>query len=204
MKKLAFLPVALSLVAVSCAICLPVFAQAEKGHITIDNPGKLSEQDIRSVYQRLAEQMSKGYGLSEFDFARDYTTWRRYNRLPYLSATHGNRYVNNYASGITQGYGKLKPGDVFAPGTIMAKDSFTVTKQGKVFAGALFIMEKLKPGSSPNTADWRYVMVMPDGSLFGDSAGETAAQIAYCHDCHQQKADQDFVFFVPPAFQSSE
>lgn len=178
-------------------------AQETSGHITIDNPGTLGEAGIRSVYERLAGQMRDGYGLSEFGFARDYVGWKRYNRVPYLSATHGNRYVNNFANAATEGYGVLKPGEAFAPGTVMAKDSFTVTKAGKVFAGALFVMEKLKSGASPKTADWRYVMIMPDGSLFGDSAGDSAGQIAYCHACHAQRADQDFVFFVPEAFRVS-
>ncbi len=76
-----------------------------------------------------------------------------------------------------------------------------MTKAGKVFPGALFLMEKLAAGASPGTADWRYIMIMPDGSLFGDSAGDTAAQVAYCHDCHAQRAADDFVFFVPKTFQ---
>ena len=174
---------------------------SSEGHLTIENPAQLIEDDIRSVYDKLLQRMTNGYGLADIEMAGRYNKWKRYNRSPYLSATHGNRYVNNYANGLARGYGKLKSGERFAAGTIFAKDSFTVTKKGKVFAGALFVMEKLAKGAGPETADWRYVMIMPDGSLFGDSSGETAAQMQYCHDCHRQKAEQDFVFFVPPAFQ---
>jgi hypothetical protein len=191
--------------------CVMLFASAclafgqtgdgnDEGHLTIEDPGRLSEGRINEVYRMLGAQMVEGYGLSELPFGREYLEWRVYNRLPYLSATHGNRYVNSYANAAAERYGALKPGERYAVGAVFAKDSFTVTKAGEVFPGALFVMEKLAAGANPDTADWRYVMIMPDGSLFGDSAGDTAAQVAYCHDCHAQRAQDDFVFFVPEAF----
>jgi hypothetical protein len=82
-------------------------------------------------------------------------------------------------------------------GAALAKDSFTVTADTAVFAGALFIMEKLAGGASPATGDWRYAMVMPDGSYFGDTTGDNAEAVGFCHDCHQAKAEADFLFFVP-------
>ncbi len=175
----------------------------EDGHLTIENPGQPGDGPIQDAYRQLAAQMRDGYGLSDLAVARDYMKWQRYNRLPYLSATHGNRYVNSYANGKVRGYGALKAGERFAEGAVFAKDSFTVTKAGKVFPGALFVMEKLAGGASPSTADWRYVMIMPDGSLFGDSAGDAAPQVEYCHQCHIRMADQDFVFFVPEAFRTA-
>ena len=194
----------LSASAMVCALSGASAAQdagdGSKGHLKIDNPGQLDDAGIVEVYDKLTAQMVAGYGLSDIPFARNYRKWRAYNRLPFLSATHGNRYVNHYANPLVKRYGALGPGERYAKGAVFAKDSFTVTKGGKVYPGALFVMEKLAEGTSAGTGDWRYLMIMPDGSVFGDSAGETAAQVAYCHDCHRQKAQEDFVFFVPKAF----
>ena len=36
----------------------------------------------------------------------------------------------------------------------------TVTDEGKIYPGAMFVMEKLAQGANPETADWRYIMVL--------------------------------------------
>jgi hypothetical protein len=43
-------------------------------------------------------------------------------------------------------------------------------------------------------------MILPDGSYFGDTEGDNAADVAYCHVCHKIKKRDDFVFFVPKAY----
>ena len=58
-------------------------------------------------------------------------------------------------------------------------------------------MEKLKPGSDPENADWRYVEIMPDGTYLGDTMGDNADEVAFCHTCHKAMASRDFLFFVP-------
>ena len=46
----------------------------------------------------------------------------------------------------------------------------------------LFLMEKMPAGFSYVTGDWRYIMIMPDGSLFGETRGDGAVTLedAYC------------------------
>jgi hypothetical protein len=56
-------------------------------------------------------------------------------------------------------------------GSVVAKDSFAVTAAGDVFAGPLFIMEKMSQGFNAASRDWRYTMIMPDGSVFGVTNG---------------------------------
>ncbi len=170
------------------------------GHLKIENPNQLSLDEARRVYDSIADELSAGYALSREPGALGYRKWRLYNKAPYLSATHGNRYVNNYANARAVGYGALRKGERLPEGSILAKDSFTVTSDGEIFAAALFIMEKLAPGKSPGTGDWRYVMILPDGSYFGDTEGDNAADVAYCHVCHKIKKRDDFVFFVPKAY----
>jgi hypothetical protein len=148
--------------------------------------------------------MAGGYALAKLPILKNYQNWRRYNSEPYLSATHGQRYVNNYANKLTKNYGHLKKGEAYAPGTVFAKDTITVTSKKKTFPGAMFIMEKLAEGKSPDTGDWRYVMLLPDGSMFGDTTGDDPESVEYCHACHIQKSRQDYVFFVPKQYLAAE
>ena len=83
-------------------------------------------------------------------------------------------------------------------GAILAKDSFAVTEIGDVFSGPLFVMEKMQPGFNPASADWRYTMIMPDGSLLGTTNGDGSARVKFCVTCHEVvRADRDHMFYVP-------
>ena len=192
---------------VTSALCGPA-ASADteellrpKKHFTLERPGSLTKDDATTIYEVIADDMARGYAMSEDPSVRAYRQWRLYNDAPYRSETHGNRYVNNYANAIAAeaGYGNLKDGTRMPPGAVLAKDSFTYTGDHALFAGALFIMEKLPRGGNPAMADWRYAMIMPDGSVFGDTSADTTERMAFCHDCHMQKEELDYLFFVPEA-----
>ena len=169
-------------------------------HITLDNPAVLSKAAAEDLYEDLKTAMAAKYELSQLTEIENYQTWPRFNVAPYISATHGNRYVNSYANAAAVNYATLLPGDRLPAGSVLAKDSITVTDDGRVFPGALFGMEKLTEGASPETADWRYFMVIPDGSLFGDTSGDNPQLMTYCHDCHESVADRDYTFFVPETY----
>jgi hypothetical protein len=85
-------------------------------------------------------------------------------------------------------------------GAVLAKDSFTVTGQGDVFTGPLFLMEKMRPGFSAASRDWRYTMIMPDGSLFGTTDGEGSDKVEFCAHCHATAGGTDDLFFVPEQY----
>ncbi len=170
-------------------------------HFRIDNPARLTPGEASTIYDDIAGDMARGYAISRDPVARNYLKWRRFNSAPYKSVTHGNRYLNNYANPkAAELYGRLEPGREMPPGSIVAKDSFTVTDGGAVFAGALFIMEKLAPGSSPASGDWRYAMILPDGSFLGDSTAENADKMVFCNACHQKVAKSDYLYLIPKAF----
>lgn len=177
------------------SIAMADIAEPEE-HFSIEKAAELGKDDARIAYASLLDLMTRAYVASDEPAARRYLGWVRANDAPYRSATHGNRYVNNYANpaASTAGYGT--PGALMPPGAVIAKDSFTATPNGRRYPGALFLMEKLKPEASPATADWRYVMIMPDGSTFGDSQ-TSPARMAFCHACHAARADDDYLFFVP-------
>lgn len=170
-------------------------------HFRLENPANLTDAEAEAVYQQIVDQMSAVYRLSGIGTAGSYRRWQRYNTAPYLSVTHGNRYVNNYANTLARAYGRTADGESMPFGSIIVKDSFTVTEEGDVFTGSLAIMEKMQPGFDPAARDWRYTMIMPDGSLFGTTKGEGGANVAFCTACHRQAGDvRDHLFFVPEAY----
>lgn len=175
-----------------------------KDHIFIENPAENAEREADKIYRALMAEMEVSYEMSGIAEIMDYQSWKSFNSLPYLSQTHGRRYVNNYANKTGANYGKLAKGEQFSAGTILAKDSLTLTDNGQFFPGAIFIMEKLAAGTNPKTADWRYIMISPDGSVFGDTTGDEPANVDYCHDCHEVRADYDYVFFIPEEFRLPE
>ena len=48
--------------------------------------------------------------------------------------------------------------------------------------------------------DWKYAMVMPNGSFFGGTKGRNGAKLKFCADCHNAVAEQDGMFFLPSKF----
>ncbi len=170
-------------------------------HFKVLKPADLSKEEASRIYERMAQQMLEGYRQSDTPAAAQYQNWKRFNTAPYLSRGHGNRFLNNYGNSVARDYLNLQTGEQMPVGSILAKDSFTVTQSGEAFGGALFLMEKLPQATSPDTADWRYVMIMPDGSLFGDTLGENPVKMDFCHSCHEIAEAEDFLYFIPEDFQ---
>ncbi len=171
-------------------------AEEPHEHFAIADAAKLDKGAASVAYHSLVDLMLRGYAVSAEPAARRYMSWRRFNDAPYPSAAHGNRYVNNYANAKAAAAGYGRSGSRMPRGAIVVKDSFTASERGHLWPGALFIMEKLADASSPQTADWRYVMIMPDGSTFGNSQVD-ATKMAFCHVCHAARASDDYLFFVP-------
>jgi len=167
-------------------------------HFKVDRPADLSHAAALTVYLRILDEMVSGYRMSGLSGAADYRSWRRYNKTPYRSATHGERYVNNYGNVAGKSYGEFEEAGTMRVGAVLAKDSFAVTNRGDVFLGPLFLMEKMAPGFNAETRDWRYSMIMPDGSLFGVTGGEGSKSVGFCATCHRAAGDEnDHLFFVP-------
>jgi len=196
----------ISAIAALCIVLSASTSLAQDGvgdaHLPILNPAEPTPEEAQRIYDELKERMADGYALSKLDIVEDYQSWQRYNTVPYMSATHGSRFINNYANDKAKNYGRLKEGETFAAGTVFAKDAITITEDGKQFPGALFVMEKMPKGTNEPTADWRYIVVNPDGSFFGDTTGDEPQLVQYCHACHIQVADDDYVFYVPEDYRA--
>lgn len=191
-------------------IALAVFAtvnhaRAQQGaptkHFSVSNPAELSDADAEDIYRRMSAPLKKGYLLSNHPVARAYQSWSRVNTAPYRSETHGERFVNNYANGMGRAYGSFENAGELPAGSIVAKDSFAVTEAGGVFAGPLFVMEKMPKGFNAKSRDWRYTMIMPDGSVFGVTEGPDSQKVDFCITCHERAgADNDHLYFLPEAY----
>lgn len=163
---------------------------------------KLSNAEALAVYDCLKGEMKTAYAKSGNLWAKWYSYWGKASTQPYVSSTHGNRFVHNYASKkAIDSYRKFEKGGKMVSGGVLAKDSFTVTPKGQVSVGPLFLMEKMKPGFMKASNDWRYTLIMPNGQTIGTTNGKGSKNVQFCITCHQAVAeDQDAMFFLPEEY----
>ncbi len=149
--------------------------------------------------------MAAAYAKAGLTDVEDYQSWTNLATVPYQSATHGERYVNNYvnATGAPR-YTQYEEVDTMPSGSVIAKDSFVVKQNGATSIGPLFIMEKMPGGFDAGTHDWRYTMTMPNGSVFGTTGGTGSANVQFCAECHAAVAEsQDSLYFPPEEFRAA-
>lgn len=145
--------------------------------------------------------MVSAYKKSGLAAAAMYAGWTNYANAPYVSGTHGGRYVNNYGNAAARDYGKYEGAGAMPVGSVLAKDSFAVNGKGRVVIGPLFLMEKMGPGFNAGTGNWKYTMVMPSGQVFGETNGAGSAKVQFCADCHMVvDEEQDSMFFLPEEY----
>ncbi len=166
-------------------------------HYRLRDPEPLDPERAAEIYAIARGALRAGYPLSGLQVARDYQSWRRYNSAPYLSVTHGNHYLNNYANERALAYGEFEGAGRLPVGSIIAKDSFSVTQSGGILLGSLFIMEKMPQGFNYVSGDWKYTLVRPDGTLFGETNGPGAKRVEYCITCHLARERYDHLYFLP-------
>ena len=142
--------------------------------------------------------MLVGYSASGLQTSRHYSGWSNYSQRPYVSDTHGSRYVSNYANAVGSAYGRFEDSGPMPVGTVLAKDSFLVTPDGKVSVGPLFLMEKMPAGFRAESGNWQYTLVMPNGTVAGVTNGAGDANVEFCIGCHAAVGDtQDHMMFLP-------
>ena len=147
----------------------------------------------------MKSEITAAYAKAGASSIAGYAGWTIVNSAPYQAATHGNRYVNNYANGKAAArYKKFEKAGKMPAGAVIAKDSFTVSPKGGLGVGPMFVMEKMKKGFNRASGDWRYTMIMPNGSVFGATKGKNSVKMNFCHECHMAvDEDQDSLFFLP-------
>ncbi len=187
-------PVAVSQSQVAQARCMIPRLQSGAG-----GGVELTVAEASAAYDCIRPELRAAYEASGHTVAVNYQGFDRYSFAPYVAALHGGRYVNNYANSRGSSYGRYEDAGVMPSGAVLAKDSFDVSADGGVGVGPLFLMQKMPNGFNEASADWRYTMVLPDGSIYGETNGANSAGVQFCIDCHVvSSADQ--MFFLPVDF----
>lgn len=148
---------------------------------------ELTPAELTAVYDCLKEDLLAGYRQGDkrwipSEIVETYRSWVPASAYPAAPGFHGERFLVTYVNEIgADEYLRFKEEDVEVPaGTLIAKESFAVDDEGKVQPGPLFFMEKVAAGRSPQTDDWFYMAVAPNGSPMAMDV------ISACSDCHQQ------------------
>jgi hypothetical protein len=173
-------------------------------HFRLRHPADLAPDAAEQIYLQVAAALAAGYARSAYPLAQEYQGWRRYNNAPYLSATHGNKYLSNYVNETGAGYANFEDAGKMPVGTIIAKDSFSMTQSREILLGPLFVMEKMPAGFNEISGDWKYIQIQPDGTLLGETNGEGSVSVRYCIGCHNAVAQQDHLFFIPSAYRARQ
>lgn len=165
-------------------------------HLDMANTAELSGARAERIYRAILPQMLAAYAESDDPILSTYTLWHRFNRHPYRSANHGQRFVNHYGNDKAADYGLFENLEAMPQGAILIKDSFTVTVNGDIMVGPLFMMEKMPAGSLPESDDWRYLMLDSDGEPVGMTGGTGSQTVGFCAACHRM-APTDSLLFMP-------
>lgn len=166
-------------------------------HFRLRNPRKLDKAEANRIYNLIQSALSLGYSNSSQSFLEDYQSWQRYNSAPYLSATHGNHYLNNYANNVAKSYGEFESAGTLPKGAVLVKDSFSMTQSREIVLGPLFVMQKMPDGFNDVTGNWKYLQIQPDGTLLGETNGHGAQRVEFCVPCHLARETFDHLYFIP-------
>ncbi|MBI3453952.1 MAG: cytochrome P460 family protein, partial [Rhodospirillales bacterium] len=164
---------------------------------------EITDAEAVAAYDCVLKEIKAAYAKSSDPVAKTYLSWKQYSKHAYQSATHGARYVQNFANAKAQAYGRYEKSGKLPPGAQLAKNSFSVAPDGSVSVGPVFIMEKMPAGFYAASGDWKYTMVMPDGSTFGQTKGANAANMEFCVACHAAAADNDHLMFLPEEYRAA-
>lgn len=153
------------------------------------DPGKgpraLSDAEVAAVYDCIAAELHAGYqsGPKHWipaKFVADYRDWGLASAFPARPGFHAERFLITYVNEIGfDAYVKYATAPEIPAGTVIAKVSFSVTDEGRVRPGPLFLMQKVAAGRSPASNDWFYMMVAPDGRP------QAVEVMSACVSCHQ-------------------
>jgi len=170
-------------------IVLGTFAVSAPAANAACDPGKAASEltgaEAQAVYECIAADLQQGYAAGDkrwipAEFVNDYRGWTRASSFPAAPGFHGERFLVTWVNSAgADAYLEYAENPTIPAGTVIAKESFGVSGDGKVQKGPLFLMQKVEAGVSPQTDDWYYMMVAPNG------APMAVEVISACSECHQ-------------------
>ncbi|WP_298257829.1 cytochrome P460 family protein [uncultured Litoreibacter sp.] len=164
-------------------------ASAADCAIDVEDAFDLEAAQIDEIYACLNDAMVEGYAKEGDEIGSNFRSWTATATRPAVAGPHGNRLLNTFANDIAaEQYLKFEEEGVKMPvGSILAKESISLSiKKKKARVGPLFLMTKMEEGSIPETADWLYAGIQPNGKVM-------KVKQSFCHDCHSSYSDQDML-----------
>ncbi|NCQ25574.1 MAG: recombinase [Rhodobacteraceae bacterium CG17_big_fil_post_rev_8_21_14_2_50_63_15] len=179
--------------AAACAAILLMgqTAVASECKVDVEDPFDLDEAAIAEIYNCISASMAEGYAAEGDAVGTAYRTWTVSSTRPAVAGAHNNRLLQTFANDIAaEQYLKFAEDGVVMPvGSVLAKESITISKKKKAaVVGPLFIMTKGEVGSSPETGDWIYAGLQPNGKPM-------KFKQSFCHDCHVSWEAQDMLAY---------
>lgn len=146
------------------------------------------QAEVDALYQCVTDTLATGYAAEGDAIGSVYRTWQVTATGPAAPGAHSNRFLLTFANDVGYDtYVQYGFGDDFSMpvGSILAKESYSLTKDGAPRPGPLFIMTKVAGGGEAEEfGNWVYSAVRPNGKEMGVQQG-------FCHGCHEAFADQD-------------
>ncbi|MBW4707614.1 cytochrome P460 family protein [Roseobacter sp. YSTF-M11] len=155
--------------------------------VDVESTFDLDEAQVVALYDCLKDKMAAGYAKEGDAVGSNYRNWTVTSTRPAVAGPHGERLLQTFANDIAaEQYLKFAEEGVQMPvGSVLAKESVSFSKKKKTARpGPLFIMTKLDAGGAPETDDWLYGGLQPNGKPM-------KFKQAFCHDCHAAWEDQD-------------
>jgi hypothetical protein len=126
-----------------------------------------------------------------------YQRMTRLNAQPYPSEL-GAFAINCYVTGDVAQYRKIHPersgsNVTVIPGTMIVREVLDASQQ----VTKLTVMAKGPPGFDPSLGDWWFAVTDPDGVPLVENGAPLVGRLVQCHDCHDDRARDDFLFGVP-------
>jgi hypothetical protein len=144
-----------------------------------------------NAYECLLPKMR--YKKSGHRLAESYGGWSRLDNGPFLSKIHGNRYVTVFANDRALTTSSAAPDAPIVSGVAMATPTFSLTEDGTLEPGPLFLLEKMPKGFNTKAGNWRYTIIGPEGDIIGVTKGQHDEEVDFCRECDRKSSDDIYL-----------
>ncbi|SEW16268.1 Cytochrome P460 [Cognatiyoonia koreensis] len=146
------------------------------------------QAEVDALYSCVSDRLAEAYAKEGDEIGTVYRDWGVTATGPAAPGAHSNRFLLTFANDVAyETYVQYGFGDDFSMpvGSVLAKESYSLTKEGEPRPGPLFIMTKVEAGGEAEEfGNWVYSAVRTNGKPMGIQQG-------FCHGCHSAFADQD-------------
>ncbi len=152
----------------------------------------LTEEEAQAGFACLSAGLAGTYGAGVHLLAREFTGWKRVDRVPFEVAALDNRYAAVFANprALSQDPENTHRDRGYDVGATLAVVTFSAGPDGALELGPLVFIEKMMPGYTPLKGNWRYTFVGPQGDIQAVTGGVNSADITLCADCTHEDADR--------------